>query len=153
MACCLRRSVERGLRGSGGCDRDTPADQRIHHSGLGRCKDLSSSPIALGEQLIASGACPWWGLPVPGTRRTAGSAALVLAGAATPLRPEPALFEAMLEGWRRQQGARRLSGPLIDGRAHLVRRFREFTWAWPWQWSPGQVEAWIASGGWAHSTV
>ena len=77
----------------------------------------------------------------------------MLAGAATPLRPEPALFEAMLEGWRRQQGARRLSGPLIDGRARLVRRFREFTGAWPWQWSPGQVEAWIASGGWAHSTV
>jgi integrase/recombinase XerC len=90
---------------------------------------------------------------VPGTRRTGGSAALVLAGDATPLRPEPALFEAMLEGWRRQQGARRLSGPLIDGRARLVRRFAEFTGAWPWQWSAAQVEAWIASGGWAHSTV
>src|ERR1019366_2865667 len=59
----------------------------------------------------------------------------------------------MLEGWRRQQVARRLSGPLIDGRARLVRRFQGFTGAWPWQWSPAQVEAWIASGGWAHSTV
>ena len=32
-----------------------------------------------------------------------------------------------------------------------MRRFQGFTGAW--QWSPAQVEAWIASGGWAHSTV
>jgi hypothetical protein len=30
------------------------------------------------------------------------------------LRPDPALFEAMLEGWRRQQAARRLTGLLIE---------------------------------------
>ena len=95
----------------------------------------------------------WWGLLVSGTRKAAGSAALVLVDGAVPLRPEPALFEAMLEGWRRQQGARRLSGPLVEGRVRLVRRFREFTGAWPWQWTPAQVEQWIASGGWAHSTV
>ena len=88
-----------------------------------------------------------------GTRRTAGSAALVLVDGATPLRPEPALFEAMLEGWRRQQAARRLSGPLIEGRVRLVRRFQAFTGAWPWQWTPAQAEVWVASGGWAHSTV
>ena len=90
---------------------------------------------------------------VPGTRKAAGPAALVLAGGAVPLRPEPALFDAMLEGWRRQQAAQRLTGPLIDGRARLVRRFRDFTGAWPWQWTPGRVEQWVASGGWAHSTV
>jgi hypothetical protein len=33
------------------------------------------------------------------TRRVAGSAALVLVEGAALLRPEPALFEAMLEGW------------------------------------------------------
>ena len=88
-----------------------------------------------------------------GTRKAAGPAALVLAGGAVPLRPEPALFDAMLEGWRRQQAAQRLTGPLIDGRARLVRRFRDFTGAWPWQWTPGRVEQWVASGGWAHSTV
>jgi hypothetical protein len=64
---------------------------------------------------------------VPGMGRAAGSAALVLVGEATPLRPEPALFEAMLEGWRRQQAARRLSIPLVDGRVRLVRRFQAFT--------------------------
>jgi hypothetical protein len=88
-----------------------------------------------------------------GTRKAAGSAALVLVDGAVPLRPEPALFEAMLEGWRRRQAARRLTGPLIEGRIRLVRRFGEFTGAWPWQWTPGQVEDWITSGGWAHSTV
>lgn len=95
----------------------------------------------------------WWGLLVSGTRKAAGSAALVLVDGAVPLRPEPALFEAMLEGWRRQQGARRLSGPLVEGRVRLVRRFAAFTGAWPWQWTPAQVEQRIASGGWAHSTV
>jgi integrase/recombinase XerC len=85
-------------------------------------------------------------------RRVAGSAALVLVDGATPLRPEPALFEAMLEGWRRQQLSRRLSDSLIEGRERVVRRFAEFG-GWPWQWSSAQVEAWIAAGGWAHSTV
>ncbi len=42
---------------------------------------------------------------------------------------------------------RRLTGPLIDGRVRLVRRFAGFTGAWPWQWTPAQVEAWVASGG------
>jgi integrase len=84
--------------------------------------------------------------------RAAGSAALVLVDGATPLRPESALFEAMLEGWRRQQASRRLSGSLIDGRERVVRRFTEFA-GWPWQWTSAQVEAWTAAGGWAHSTV
>ena len=47
-------------------------------------------------------------------RRVAGSAALVLVDGVTPLRPEPALFESMLEGWGRQQRSRRLSVPLIQ---------------------------------------
>ena len=38
--------------------------------------------------------------------RPSGSAALVLVDATTPLRVEPALFAAMLEGWRRQHVAR-----------------------------------------------
>ena len=59
----------------------------------------------------------------------------------------------MLEGWQRQQAARRLSVPLVGGRVRLVRRFQAFTGAWPWQWTPAQVESWITSGTWAHSTV
>ncbi|MGH3763939.1 MAG: hypothetical protein ACRDTX_02100 [Pseudonocardiaceae bacterium] len=52
--------------------------------------------------------------------RAAGSAALVLVDGATPLREEPALFAAMLEGWRRQQLSRRLSSSLIEGRERIV---------------------------------
>src|SRR5260370_2875375 len=88
-----------------------------------------------------------------GIRKAAGSAALVLVDGAVPLRPEPALFDTMLEGWRRQQAARRLTGPLSEGRVRVVRRFAEFAGGWPWQWTPGEVEQWVASGGWAHSTV
>ena len=85
--------------------------------------------------------------------RVAGSAALVLVDGATPLRVEPALFESMLAGWRRQQQSRRLGASIVEARERTVRRFAEFTGAWPWCWSPEQVEGWVASGGWAHSTV
>jgi integrase/recombinase XerC len=85
--------------------------------------------------------------------RSAGSAALVLVEGATPLRVEPALFEAMLEGWRRQQASRRLSASIVDRRERVVRRFQVFTGAWPWCWREEQAESWFASGGWAHSTV
>jgi len=90
---------------------------------------------------------------VAGSRAVVGSAALVLVEGAVPLRPEPALFDAMLEGWRRQQVARRLSASIVDSRERTVRRFQSFTGVWPWQWTPAQVEAWTVSGGWAHSTV
>ena len=86
-----------------------------------------------------------------GNRRS--GLALVTADGDAPFSPGPALFGEMLEGWRRQQQARRLTGPFTEGRIRLVRRFREFTGAWPWQWTPAQVEEWIADGGWAHSTV
>lgn len=85
--------------------------------------------------------------------RFSGSAALVLVDGATPLRAEPALFESMLEGWRRQQQSRRLGASIVEARERAVRRFAEFTGTWPWCWTPEQVESWIAAGGWAHSTV
>jgi len=85
--------------------------------------------------------------------RVAGSAALTLVTGATPLRVEPALFESMLTGWRTQQQSRRLGESIVASRDRIIRRFAEFTGAWPWSWTPAQVEAWIASGGWAHSTI
>jgi site-specific recombinase XerD len=85
--------------------------------------------------------------------RPAGSAALVLVGAATPLHPEPALFEAMIEGWRRQHAARRLSPTITRCRERTVRRFQEFTGSWPWEWRSEQLECWVAQGEWAHSTI
>jgi integrase/recombinase XerC len=78
---------------------------------------------------------------------------LVLVGAATPLHPESALFEAMIEGWRRQHSARRLSPTITRCRERTVRRFQEFCGSWPWEWRAEQLEAWVAQGQWAHSTI
>ena len=86
-------------------------------------------------------------------KRAAGSASLVVVEGATPLRPELALFEEMLEGWARQQRARRLSPSMVAGRERVVRRFQESTGTWPWRWRPEEVERWVSSHAWAHSTV
>ena len=86
-------------------------------------------------------------------RRAAGSAGLVLVREAIPLRAEPALFDAMLEGWSRQHAARRLSPAFSRGQERTVRRFQEFCDTWPWAWAPEQLDAWVAENRWAHSTV
>lgn len=88
-----------------------------------------------------------------GVRQVAGAAGLVVVEGVTPLRPEPALFEEMLEGWARQQRSRRLSASMIAGRARVVRRLQGFTGTWPWSWRPEDVERWVSSNSWAHSTV
>ena len=66
--------------------------------------------------------------------RPAGSARFVLVDSVSRLHPEEALFEAMLDGWRRQHAARRLSPTITAQRQRTIRRFAEFTAAWPWQW-------------------
>jgi hypothetical protein len=85
--------------------------------------------------------------------RLAGSASLVLVDGATPLRPEPALFDAMIDGWCRQHSARRLSPTITRQRVRVVQRFRAFSGSWPWEWTSAQADAWVAEGAWAHSTV
>lgn len=86
-------------------------------------------------------------------RRAAGSAALVIVEGATPLHPEETLFEAMIEGWRRQHAARRLTPAITRARERVVRRFATYTGGWPWSWRSEQLDAWVARGGWAHSTI
>jgi integrase len=78
---------------------------------------------------------------------------LVLVESAALLHPGEAIFEAMLDGWRRQHAARRLSPTITSQRQRTVRRFAEFTGAWPWQWRAEHLDAWVAKGRWAHSTV
>lgn len=78
---------------------------------------------------------------------------MALVGAATALRPEEALFDAMLLGWRNQQVARRLSPSTIEGGQRVVRRFAAFSGGWPWSWREDELEAWVAANGWRHSTV
>jgi len=63
--------------------------------------------------------------------RLSGSVALVRVSAATPLHPEPALIEAMLEGWRHQRAARRPSPSFIRSQELTLLRFQDFTGSWP----------------------
>jgi integrase len=73
-----------------------------------------------------------------------GAARLVLAGNVVHLALEKAVFEAMLEGWARQQAARLLRTSTIEARLRLVRRVEEFINAYPWQWTPADGEAFIS---------
>ena len=75
----------------------------------------------------------------------AGAAHLELVSGVTQLRPEDAMFEAMLQGWRAQQTARGLREDTMVERAHLVRRFMKFTNEYPWGWLPGHVEEFTLS--------
>ena len=61
------------------------------------------------------------------------------------LRPEDAMVEAMLRGWRAQQMARGLREDTVVPRERLVRRFLEFTSEYPWAWSPGHMDEWSLS--------
>jgi hypothetical protein len=74
-----------------------------------------------------------------------GAAHAVLVSNVVHLDPAPAVFDAMLEGWRRQQLSRMLSADTIDGRLGLIRRFMDFAGTYPWQWKPSDVEDWTTS--------
>ena len=75
----------------------------------------------------------------------AGAARLVLVDGATLLHPEPAMFEAMLTGWRTQQESRLLAEPTIEMRDKTIRRFQSFAGEYPWRWRPDDVEGWTVS--------
>jgi len=75
----------------------------------------------------------------------AGAAHLELVSGVVQLRPEDAMFEAMLRGWRAQQTARGLREDTIAPRERLVRRFLEFTNEYPWNWGSPHVEEWTQS--------
>lgn len=73
-----------------------------------------------------------------------GAAHLVLLDGVVHLDPAPAVFEAMLDGWARQQRCRFLSERgTIGPRVRLVRRFAEFAGLYPWQWEPAEFEAFV----------
>ena len=72
----------------------------------------------------------------------AGAANLELVSGVVQLRPEDAMFEAMLSGWRAQQAARGLKDDTTAPRERLVRRFLDFTSEYPWAWSPGHMDEW-----------
>jgi integrase/recombinase XerC len=72
----------------------------------------------------------------------AGAASAELVDGVRQLRPEDAMVEAMLRGWRAQQAARGLRAETIAYRQRLVRRFMSYTNEYPWQWSPAHVDEW-----------
>ncbi|MFM9577764.1 tyrosine-type recombinase/integrase [Streptomyces turgidiscabies] len=74
----------------------------------------------------------------------AGSARLELVSGVAQLRPEDAMFDAMLRGWRAQQKSRGLRDETVEDRERLIRRFHEFANDYPWQWTPGHVDEWSA---------
>src|SRR5258708_7103472 len=79
-----------------------------------------------------------------GMRRVglAGAASGELGDGVVQLRPEDAMVEAMLRGWRAQQAARGLRADTAGYRERLVRRFQAFTNEFPWQWRPADVDEW-----------
>ncbi|MGI5213339.1 tyrosine-type recombinase/integrase [Plantactinospora sp. CA-290183] len=56
-----------------------------------------------------------------------------------------AVFDAMLEGFDRQQAARGLATDTRRGRERLVRQLRAASGAWPWEWTPAHFDAWTAA--------
>lgn len=66
-----------------------------------------------------------------------------LFGGVRPLRLDEAVFEAALEGWRRQQAARHLAESTKRDRSLLVRRFRDESGLWPWEWQAIHVDEWL----------
>ena len=74
-----------------------------------------------------------------------GAAHLELVDGVVSLRPEDALFDVMLRGWRAQQVARGLREETIAPREQLVRRLAAFTNQYPWDWTPAHLEEWCLS--------
>ncbi|MDG4759406.1 tyrosine-type recombinase/integrase [Micromonospora sp. WMMD710] len=72
-----------------------------------------------------------------------GAAHLMLADGVAHLDPARAVFEAMIEGWARQQRVRFLKSDTIESRVDVVRRLALFSNQHPWQWRAGEVEAFI----------
>src|ERR1035437_383177 len=72
----------------------------------------------------------------------AGAASAEFVDGVVQLRPEDAMVEAMMRGWRAQQTARGLRADTISYRERLVRRFLAFINEFPWQWSPAHVDEW-----------
>jgi len=75
----------------------------------------------------------------------AGAAHLQLVSGVVQLRPEDAMVEAMLKGWRAQQTARGLQEGTMVPRERLVRQFISFTNEYPWRWGPAHVAEWTQS--------
>lgn len=75
--------------------------------------------------------------------RAGAALALVFGEDVRPLRMGEAVFEAALSGWARQQSARHLAEATKRKSAAMVRRFRDETGLWPWEWRAIHVDEWL----------
>ena len=74
-----------------------------------------------------------------------GSARLVLVEGVAHLDEPAAVFAAMLSGWERQQRSWGLQVATVAPRTALVRRVQVFAEAYPWAWTPADVEDFTVS--------
>ena len=92
-----------------------------------------------------------------GKRQHREATRLSLVGEEPEDSPARAVFEAMLDGWRSQRLARNLSFSTVEAGARVVRRFSEVVGSYPWEWSPGDLDTFMADlrrrEGLARSTV
>lgn len=63
------------------------------------------------------------------------SATALIPRGVTFLDPEERVFEAMLEGWKRQQLSRHLKSDTCKDRLRVARDFQRFTNDYPWNWT------------------
>lgn len=56
-------------------------------------------------------------------------------------KPEATVFDAMLDGWCAQQRSRGLREDMIQSRRQLMTRLSDHSGHHPWEWRPGDVEA------------
>ncbi len=86
-----------------------------------------------------------------------GAARLRVVGEDAEVSPEHAVFEAMLDGWRTQRLSRNLAFGTVESGARVLRRFQDEVGRYPWQWSPEDLENWVAGlragEGRANSTI
>jgi site-specific recombinase XerD len=86
-----------------------------------------------------------------------GAAQLALVAGVSLLRPDAQVFEAILDGWGRQQASRNLATTTIVEAAKVVRRFQLHAGEFPWRWTPAHLEDWTADlrgiHGLAQSTI
>jgi len=74
------------------------------------------------------------------------------------LHEEDAVFEAMLDGWAKQQlGGRGLRERTVRARQGVVRRFLKFTNEYPWSWTASHLDEWstdlVSTKGRSKSTI
>jgi site-specific recombinase XerD len=85
------------------------------------------------------------------------AARLRVVGEDSEASPEYCVFEAMLDGWRAQRLSRNLAFVTVENGARVLRRFQEAVGGFPWQWSPADLEGWVAGlrtgEGRANSTI